>query len=277
MTDPNPDLGEDRSTVAGGAHPILGDIRVRQALSKAIDRSLIAEILYGEQGKVTCNIIPAPAQYVSTANDACATPDVEGAIALLEDAGWTDTDGDGVRDKDGRKLELSFLTSTSGVRQDTQAMLKQWWKDIGIAVNLRNVAGSVFFGGDAGNPDTRQKFFADLEMYTDNSKGLDQESFLNKWTCASIPSPETQWQGSNVSRFCSEEYDALSVQFRSTDTLEARAALARKMNDMLVQSHAMIPLVHRGSISAASKTLDGVQINSWDSELWNVADWSRAE
>ncbi len=79
-----------------------------------------------------------------------------------------------------------------------------------------------------------------------------------------------------MSRFCNKEYDALAAKFRSTDTIEARAALARKMNDILVQSYAIIPLVHRGGISAASKTLEGVQMNSWDSELWNVADWSRA-
>ncbi|MFV0245850.1 MAG: peptide ABC transporter substrate-binding protein [Qingshengfaniella sp.] len=277
MTDPSADLGAERSTAAGGVHPILGDIRVRKALSLAIDRGVMAEVLYGEQGRVTCNIVPAPAQYVSTANDACVTPDIEGAKALLDEAGWTDSDGDGIRDKDGKKLEFSFLTTTSGVRQDEQAMLKHWWTEIGMAVNLRNVAGSVFFGGDAGNPDTRQKFYADLEMYTDNSKGLDQETFLNKWTCKAVPSPETQWQGPNVSRFCSPEYDALAEKFRSTDTIGARAALAREMNDMLVQSYAMIPLVHRGGVSGASVTLEGVQMNSWDSELWNVADWSRAK
>lgn len=277
QTDPSADLGDLRSTYEGGENKILSDINVRKALSLSADRGLIAEVLYGAQGEPTCNIVPAPAQFVSDANDACLTPDPEAAKALLEQAGWVDSAGDGIREKDGQKLELTFLTSTSAVRQDTQAILKQSWKDIGVAVNLRNVSGSVFFGGDAGNPDTRQKFYADVEMYTDNSKGLDQEGFLEKWTCANVPSPETQWQGTNVSRFCSEEYDAAIAGFATAATIEERAALARKLNDMIVQSYVMIPLIHRGLVSGAAKTLEGVKINPWDSELWNVADWSRAK
>ncbi|WP_052362674.1 peptide ABC transporter substrate-binding protein [Falsirhodobacter sp. alg1] len=277
QTDPDPALNALRSTVEGGEHPILADIDVRHALSLAIDRPVLAEALYGPLGKPTCNIVPAPAQYVSTANDECLTQDVDRAKALLTEAGWVDTDGDGIRDKDGRKLSLLFTTTTSGVRQDTQGILKQWWQDIGAEVELRNVAGSVFFGGDAGNPDTRQKFFADIEMYTDNSKGTDQESFLAKWTCASIPSPSNQWQGSNVQRFCSPEYDALAEKLRETDGLEARTAVAREMNDILAQSFTMLPIVHRGNISGKAKSLDGPRMNNWDSELWNIADWSRVD
>jgi len=276
LTDPGAELGDKRSTAEGGPNKLLSDIRVRKALSLAIDRSEIAEVLYGDQGKPTCNVVPAPPQYVSKANDGCLTPDVEQAKALLDEAGWK-PGADGIREKDGLKLKLSFLTSTSGVRQDTQAMLKQSWKAIGVDADLRNVSGSVFFGGDAGNPDTRQKFYADVEMYTDNSKGLDQESYLSKWTCAAIPSPATQWQGSNMPRYCSKDYDALAKSFRETDTIEARADLARKMNDMLVQSYTVIPLIHRGNVSGAVNSLQGNAMNPWDSELWDIADWSRVK
>lgn len=47
------------------------------------------------------------------------------------------------------------------------------------------------------------------------------------------------------------------------------------MNDMLIQEYTMIPLIHRGSVSAHSLKLKGVRMNAWDSELWNIADWSR--
>ncbi len=276
LTDPSSDLGDKRSTVAGGQNKILSDIRVRKALSLAVDRAEIAEVLYGDQGKATCNVVPAPAQYVSTANDGCLKPNIAAAKALLDEAGWK-PGADGVREKGGQKLRLSFLTSTSGVRQDTQAMLKEYWKTLGVAVDLRNVSASVFFGGDAGNPDTRQKFYADIEMYTDNSKGLDQEPYLNKWTCAAIPSPATQWQGSNMPRYCSQDYDGLSKTLRRTDGMATRAELTRKMNDMLVQSYTVIPLVHRGNISGATKSLAGVAMNPWDSELSNVGNWSRSK
>ena len=49
------------------------------------------------------------------------------------------------------------------------------------------------------------------------------------------------------------------------------------MNDILSNEGALIPLIHRGDVSAHSVTLEGVRMNSWDSELWNVADWTRKQ
>ena len=136
---------------------------------------------------------------------------------------------------------------------------------------------SVFFGGDAGSPDTRQKFYADVQMYTDNSKGQDPEAFLGNWSCENIPSPETQWQGNNIQRFCSDEYEELIKRFRTAASLEERGEIARAMNDLLVQSYSIVPLIHRRLISGKAKTLEGVRMNSWDSQIWNIADWNIAD
>ena len=54
----------------------------------AIDRALLVEVGYGDCGRPTCNVLPAPAVFASTANDACLTQDIEGAKALLESNGW---------------------------------------------------------------------------------------------------------------------------------------------------------------------------------------------
>ena len=48
-----------------------------------------------------------------------------------------------------------------------------------------------------------------------------------------------------------------------------------QMNDMLVQTGAVIPLVYRGSVSAHHNSIEGVAMNAWDSELWNIAEWTR--
>ncbi|WP_370312889.1 peptide ABC transporter substrate-binding protein [Sagittula sp.] len=277
QTDPNPELGDARSTVEGGPHPFLTDPRVGKALSLAIDRTLIAENLYGDSGIPGCAVVPAPELYKSDANDDCVTQDIEAAKALLEEAGWTDTDGDGIRDKDGVKLSILYQTSTNGVRQDSQSLIKAWWEELGVETELRNIDASVFFGGDPGSPDTRQKFYTDVQMYTDNSKGQDPEAFLGNWSCANIPSPATQWQGNNIQRFCSEEYEALIAEFRTAASLEERGRIAREMNDMLVESYTIIPLIHRSILSGKAKTLEGVRMNSWDSQIWNIADWYRAD
>jgi peptide/nickel transport system substrate-binding protein len=277
LTNPSPALPpETRSTLAE-PHPFLSDARVREALSMAIDRDLLVEIGYGQAGRATCNLVPGPEIYASD-NTECLTQDIEGAKALLEEAGWTDSDGDGIRDKDGLELALIFQTSTNAVRQDFQALIKQWWAEIGVDAELRNIDASVFFGGDPGSPDTFQKFYADVEMYANNFDGTDPEPYLAMYRCGNEPRPETQWQGENINRFCDPEYDALLDELARTGELEKRAEIAKRLNDMLTRdSHVIVPLVDRGRVSAHSNTLGGVVLNTWDSELWNAADWFRID
>ena len=277
QTNPDPALGDMRSTVEGGPHPFLTHPAIGQAMSMAIDRALLVEIGYGAGGQPTCNVLPAPALYASTANDDCLVQDIAGANAILDEAGILDTDGDGVRELDGVPLRVLYQTSTNAVRQDTQALIKQWWSEIGIDAELRNIDASVFFGGDPASPDTYQKFYADVEMYTNNFAGVDPEAYMANWRCSEIPSPATQWQGSNIQRFCSEEYDALVTEMSMTAELEERGRLAREMNDMLVQNWTIIPLIHRGGVSAHANTLGGVRMSDWDSELWNIHEWYRID
>ncbi len=276
MTNPDPALGEKRSTLEGGPHPFLTDPAVRRALSLAIDRALLAEVGYGAAGKPTCNVVPAPAIYVSTANDECLVQDIAKANQILDEAGWM-PGPDGIRQKDGVRLSILYQTSTNAVRQDTQALVKDWWRQIGVETELKNIDAAVFFGGDQSSPDTFQKFYADIEMYTNLFDGTDPEAYMGSWKCSEIPSPENNWLGSNMPRYCNPEYDALVEKLAVTAALEERAAIVKQMNDMLMQDGAMIPLIHRGSVSARANSLQGVKLNVWDSQMWNVADWSRAE
>ena len=275
QTNPDPALGEERATLAH-PHPFLTDPAVTRALSIAIEREILVEAGYGDAGQPTCNVLPAPEIYASTNNDWCLEYNPDEANRLLDEAGWV-MGSDGVREKDGVRLSVLFQTSTNSVRQGTQAFIKQMWEAIGVETELRNIDASVFFGGDPSSPDTFQKFYADIEMYTNNFDGTDPERYMGNWACNEIPSPDTGWQGSNMQRFCSEEYDAMVAEFGETAALEDRAALAIKMNDMLMESGSIIPLIHRGGVSAHANSLTGVKMNEWDSELWNIADWARAE
>ena len=275
LTDPDPGLPEGERSTARHPHPFLSDINVRRALSMAIDRDLLVDIGYGKAGKPTCNVVPAPDIYTSSANDSCLVQDIPGANALLDQAGWTDSDGNGIRDKDGVELSVLYQTSTNAVRQDFQVLIKQWWSEIGVAAELRNIDASVFFGSDPGSPDTYQKFYADLEMYANNFSGTDPQSYLANWLCSDSPRPDTQWQGANIPRYCNPAYDALHKELTQTADIGERARIARELNDMLMQEFVMIPLVHRGRLSAHADNLGGVKLNVWDSELWNVADWHR--
>ena len=274
QTNADPSLPEGERSTAMHAHPFLKDPAVYKAMSLAIDRPLLVEIGYGQAGKVTCNHVPAPDAYNSTSMT-CDVQDIAAANKMLDDAGIVDTDGDGVREKDGVPLRVLYQTSTNAVRQDFQALIKEWWSQIGIEAELRNLDASVFFGGDPGSPDTFQKFYADVQMYANTFNGTDPQTYQANLLCDKAPRPETQWQGENISRWCSEEYDALHAELTTTAGIAERAEISKKLNDLAVEGGAMIPLVHRGRLSAHAVSLGGVKLNVWDSELWNIADWYR--
>jgi peptide/nickel transport system substrate-binding protein len=276
LTNPDPALGDRRATYEGGKnpHPFNKDPAVRRALSMAIDRAILVDAGYGPAGQVTCNVLPAQAVYASTANDWCKTQDVAGANKLLDDAGWK-RGSDGVRAKDGVRLSILYQTSTNSVRQGTQALVKQMWQAIGVETELKNISASVFFGGDQSSPDTFQKNFSDIEMYTNNFNGTDPENYMLRWTCDKMPSAKNQWIGQNMPRYCDPKYDQLAKNLAQTAALEERALIAKKMNDMLIEYGAIIPLIHRGAVAAHALSLGGVKQNVWDATPWNIQDWHR--
>ncbi|SFR42490.1 peptide/nickel transport system substrate-binding protein [Yoonia tamlensis] len=276
LTDPSSALEEGVRSTSAAPHPFLSDEAVRRALSMAIDRDLLVEVGYGQAGRPTCNLVPGPEVYASTENTGCLVQDIEGAKALLDGAGWVDSNGDGIREKDGVELRILYQTSTNAVRQDFQALIKEWWGEIGVETELRNIDASVFFGGDPGSPDTFQRFYADVEMYANNFDGTDPQAYLSAYTCDKMPSPETQWQGENINRFCDPAYDALVAELGATADQAERSRIAIAMNDMLTKdTMTIVPLVDRGRVSAHANSLGGVVLNTWDSELWNAADWYR--
>ena len=277
FTNPDPNLGDDRAEYLGGnnnrnPHPFLSDYAVRRALSLAIDRQILVDAGYGSAGKIGCNVLPAPAIYASDANDECKTQNVDEANRILDEAGWV-RGSDGIRAKGGVRLSILYQTSTNSVRQGTQAFIKEMWKAIGVETELRNLSASVFFGGDPGSPDTYQKFYADIEMYTNNFSGTDPETYMANWTCKQVSRRANTWGGGNMPRWCNPDYDALSAEMSTTADLDDRIRLAKAMNDMLMQDYAMIPLIHRGGVSAFSNVIEGPRGNEWDSELWNIAEW----
>ena len=278
QTDVSPDNPNRSVWMEDGsnAHPFLTIPEVADAMSLAIDRNIIAEQLYGAGGQAACNIVNGPPVNVSETYLGCSQ-DIDAANQILDDAGIVDSDGDGVREANGMPLNVTYQTSTNAVRQSTQALIKQWWGQIGIETELRNLSASVFFGGDPASPDTYQKFYTDVQMFTSGTAGPDAETFMVRWICGKAPGPDNGWLGRNVPRHCDAEYDRLFTELTVTGGIEARAELVKAMNDILIENGALIPLVFRGSVSAHSNSLGGVDMNGWDSEMWNVQDWYRME
>ena len=278
QTNPDPSLGDRRSQYADGTnpHPFLSDPVVGRALSLAIDREVLAKTGYGElAGRPTCNIWPAAPVQSSPDNTDCPGQNINLAQTLLDNAGIVDSDGDGVRERNGIPLRILFRTATNSVRQAAQERIKSWWAQLGVETELEEITPSVFFGGDVTNPNHLLKFYADIQMFARGTSGLDPASYMGAWTTEEIPGPHNSFVGLNVQRFQSDEYDRLYTELRNTTDVQRRNEVTIALNDMLVQSYSVIPLVHRGSVSAYANDIEGVWKNAWDSDLWNIETWTR--
>ena len=145
-SDPNKVAPSGERSSVEFPHPFLSDRNVRRALELAIDRQTIAEQLYGVTGKDTANFLVAPPEYVSS--NTRLEYDRERAKQLLDNAGWKDTNGDGIRDKDGIEMQMVFQTSVNPLRQKTQALVKEGLQSISVGVELKSIDPSVYFSSD---------------------------------------------------------------------------------------------------------------------------------
>jgi len=257
----------------------LTDLKVRQALAMAIDKKAIAA-LYPPGAGPTCEMITTqpyldPAQIFGGRNK--CDQDIEGAKKLLDDAGWV-AGSDGIRAKGGVQMKILYITTVNPLRQKEQALVKAAWEQIGASVELKSTDAGVFFANDAGNPDTVSHMYADVAMYTNNYEQPDPTSYLCDFTTSQIASKANGWQLANAQRYSNKAYDALCDQLRAETDEAKRKDTILKMNDILVQDVVVIPLVARPQVaSGINKNLKGVNPNPWESEMWNIADWTMSQ
>ncbi|WP_030007065.1 peptide ABC transporter substrate-binding protein [Picosynechococcus sp. NKBG042902] len=273
FTDPNQETPSGERSSLAFPHPFLTDRRVREAIATAIDRETIAQELYGVTGKPTSNFVVNPPEFVSPNTSYRFNP--EQAKALLDQAGWVDTNGDGTRDQDGVEMRLLFQTSVNPLRQKTQAIIKQNLAEIGMAVELKSIDASIYFSGDPANVDTTERFTADLQMFTTGNTNPDPLPYFKRYTCAEIPTQANNWTGDNYARYCNPDYDELwAATTQALDPEERQASLIR-LNDLLIQEVAVIPLIHRAETAGIGDRLTGVSLTPWDMNTWNIAAWRK--
>jgi peptide/nickel transport system substrate-binding protein len=272
--DPPSEYGADMS----GANPFFFENELlHNALSIAIDREEITTIGYGATGQPTCNIWPVGAESSPNNDDLC-TYDAALANQMLDDAGYLDSDGDGIRNMPdgGANLSWDLTTSTNAVRQTHQELLKAQWALIDVNINLLNEDAGLFFDGTCASDFCIWKFFTDIQMYTNGATLPDGPSYLSGYRISDIPTAANSWGGNNIVRFYSEEFDAelATLQAMSLDD-PGRNAQIHLVNDLVVRS-AVIPMIHRGNVSGISNTITGFgDPNGWSSEYWNIEEWAR--
>ncbi len=129
--------GYEHVTLNQRAMPAFADVRVRQALTHAVDRVLIATTILEGLAPVT----HGPVQPVSWAHNPKVRQygyDPGRAKALLDEAGWRDSNGDGVRDKDGQRFSFTMITQAGfAVRENVAQVLQRQFKEVGVEVAVQ--------------------------------------------------------------------------------------------------------------------------------------------
>ena len=97
---------------------------------------------------------------------------------------------------------------------------------------------------------------------------------MNQFCSWEIAAKANKWQGRNLSRWRNDEYDAIyRTASRELDPVK-RAGLFIRMNELVVENRAVIPLVNRPEIGAAAQRLQ-MTLSGWDSHVWLLKDWYR--
>jgi peptide/nickel transport system substrate-binding protein len=247
-------------------HPALLDANVRRAIAIAIDRQAItADLLLG--------LTKVPESYWDAMpfyNDPPLEPypyDPEAAKQLLDEAGWVDSNGDGVREKDGVDLAISYGTNIREVRQETQAVIQQQLADIGIKVELFSYEDDIYFANFGEGPAASGDL--DIMEWSDGPVWPDADIYY--WLCSEIPTKEYP-AGTNWFFLCDEELDALILQQATQVNADERQVTISKINQLFHDKVYIIGLWQDPDVYAVSPDLLNVKF-SGVTPFFNIVEW----
>ena len=259
-------------------HPILSDVRVRQAIRMAIDVDTISnDIFLGYSEPVWTEFFRPP--YV------CDIPkpeyDPAAAAALLEEAGWTDEDGDGTRECHGCRsaeegyvmsMELMIYAEYGEELELAQQLVAEMLGDIGINLELSMVEGTILWADyESGGIEQQGDF--DLNMWDDGYPGIDPTDHIWYYYYSEAAEPDWGW---NVGRWINEDADALIDETYYLDE-EYRQEMFCELAALLDEELPQILLFSAFDGAGYSSRLEGVQATVNDITTWNVADWKVVE
>jgi len=275
LTDPNKETEKGERSSVENPHPFLSDVRVRRAVDAAIDRDAIARQIYGNAGQRTNQLLPYPEQYANP--NIYYKHSLEQANQLLDEAGWIDSNNNGIRDKDGVEMRMVFQTPINPVRQQTQSMIKENLAAVGIDVDISRVVEEDFFSADPAQTRSLNHFYADMQEYNIGSDTPDPAIYMSWWLCNEIASMENQWQKPNNGRYCNPEYDRVWEQASKELNPENRAVLFQRLNTILAQDYVVIPLIRRAVTNGLSDRITGVDPTPWDTSTWDIGTWAAVD
>lgn len=250
----------------------LKDRRFRQALAYAIDREGIFQALFkGKQPVANSWLAPKHPAYNPTVKKYPYDP--ARAKALLAEAGFTPGPDGVLRDRNGKRVELIFMTTAGhAAREQVQQIIKEQLKQVGIEIRIDNRPSSVFFGTI-----TPRRQFPHLAMYT--SVFSPETTGFDRFHSTQIPSPENNWEGNNRVGWRNAENDRLMEQIISELDPARRIAQMKRQQELFAEELPSLPLFFGLSLTAARKELRNVKPTGLSGTylLWNSWEWALGE
>lgn len=264
---PQPGLDEDGNRVEQDPHPILSELAVRQAIAHALDYNTIINKVYLGQGYLmSANVVPAVEWAFNEELEPYAF-DTELAASILEEAGWVDSDGDGIREKDGNTLTLSLKTNAGNTtREDLGALVQDQLNSIGFDIQFEAIEFGTLVGELLG-----QTFDMVIIGWTGLGTDPNDDSF---WALRF----DTPGSGFNFVSYANERVDELlkaGLSVPGCDPAE-RAPYYKEIQQII---HDEIPYVFvTGSIgnTGYNKRWQGIDPGPW-SFYHNVEKWTIQE
>lgn len=220
----------------------LQDVRVRKALTLALDREAMIQAILDGYGEVASGPV-APMLGALFNGDVTKYPyDPEAAKALLDEAGWT-VGPDGVRQKDGQRLSFRMPTGQYGDLVPSTLLVQQFWQDIGVEVDVQVIEWNAYI----------------QEVILNRNYELSLAWWSMPPTADVAPyfACSAAQTGNNIPNYCNPELDAIMDEGRAALTLEEQIDAYHRMQALLADELAYIYLWWPDILTAKSVRLQG--------------------
>ncbi len=236
--------GQPLGLMLNSERPPLDDVRVRQALLFATDRNTIVQAIFGGESPPAAG----PLTSVTFGYDPSLTgrypynPDE--ATELLKEAGWTDLDGDGIREKDGQPLSLDAVLMTWGSVPEVAQLVQSQWSEVGIALNTQTLT-----------------YPAALEVARKGAYHIIPQNFSGS-------DPDLLWtyyysgEPFNWSRISDSELEDVLDEARGMLDSVQRAELYSQAQQRVMELALLVPIRDPVNLNAASTRVQGLRFDA---------------
>ena len=254
---------------------ILSDIRTRQGLAQCLDRQKVVDtVLFG--------LTTVPNTFLPTAhplyNDAAPAYiyNPTAGIALLEEAGWRDTDGNPATPRQavsvknvgaGTPLLLTYYTTPATQRRQVVDILTASLAECGVGLNVQYLSQNDLYLPGPEGPLFGRRF--DMIEYAMGVNGI--EPPCEWFTTGQIPTAANHWIGTNVAGYSNPDYDAACAAARQAlPDEEAYSASYRQAQLIFATDLPDIPLYYRLRVAASRPDFCHFDLDPSGSPLWNI-------